>query len=405
MYGANPRELAPAHPRTTRFAPSRPTALCTLVLVAVWPVSGAVSGYDLSGPRGTYHRLTVPAAEALRWSSEAWGPGETLVWHIDGDDPDWQHWYGSAEGAIPVVAAALAAWSDIETADISWRLDGLLDLDEEAARRGRRNFVYINEDHRVSGAAWTWEKQNGSGRWETYQCVVYLGKWASEAPPDWWQELDENHPEREFPGSGTLVHEFGHCLQLGHAQTFPGRNWFYDAPTSRYTSWTHSDGVWPDTDPVMAYGRGSFESPLTADDRVGASLLRPRPGWLSGTGGISGRVHQENGEPVVYAHVWAFPNAGGTRHDGVGVFSDWEGGYVIEGLAPGDYTLWVSPLTEQSAKPGLHRFVSEDWSADWRETVLPHPVGVRAGRVTDGVDIGLRKGRNCRSPFPCEAVR
>ena len=391
-----------AHARTIGFARSRSIALCTFVLAAAWFTSGAVSGYDLGTSRGSHHRLTVPAAEALRWSPKAWGPGETLVWHIDGNDPDWQHWYGSAEGAIPVVAAALAAWSDIETADISWRLDGVLDLDGETARRGSRNFVYIDEDHDTRGAAWTWKKQSASGRWEAYQCVIHLGKWASEAPGDWWLELDENDPRRKFLGFHTLVHEFGHCLPLGHAQTFPGRDWFYDPQTSRLALWTRSEGVWPDADPAMSYGRNSLESPLTADDRVGASLLRPRSGWLSETGSISGRLHQGNGEPVVFAHVWAFPNAEGTRHDGVGVFSDWEGRYVIEGLAPGEYTLWVSPLTEQSAKPSLYAWVSEDWSADWMETVLPQPVQVRPGRVTEGVDISLRQGRSCPPPFPCD---
>ena len=31
----------------------------------------------------------VPASEALRWSSDVWGPGQTLVWEIE-DGPGWE---------------------------------------------------------------------------------------------------------------------------------------------------------------------------------------------------------------------------------------------------------------------------------------------------------------------------
>ena len=52
----------------------------------------------------------------------------------------------------------------------------------------------------------------------------------------------------------------------------------------------------------MALAYRSFAEP-TLDDVIGASLLRPVPGWLGTTGAISGRITVEGRQA---AHVMVF---------------------------------------------------------------------------------------------------
>ena len=338
-------------------------------------------------PAGREDSLAVPAGEALRWSPDVWGAGETLVWHIAGNDPDWAVWFGSAEGAAPSVSRALGYWSEIRTADISWRLDGVGDFDEEASRRTGRNFIAIDADAGVAGYAAIWSTRNPSGRWEIHGCSVWLGGRYAQPPPE--------HENLSFPGLSTLTHELGHCLGLAHTPEFSTTNKLDGFETRSSTRWG-PQGLWEAGSPVMSYGYYRTNgSPITLDDETGASLLRPAAGWAANTGSISGRLHVL-GEPTAYAFVWAFSNARGPLRDGTGQFSDLDGRFLIEGLPPGEYTLWVSPPRDYCV-----RVLPEVVQYDLDETVWPHPLRVTAGRVTEGVEITLRRGRQCRPPLPC----
>ena len=135
----------------------------------------------------------------------------------------------------------------------------------------------------------------------------------------------------------------------------------------------------------MAYGSGS----LAEDDRVGASLLRPRAGWTSRVGAIAGAL-ESDGAAVPYAHVYALRQTAGGLRDPVGAFANARGEFVIEGLPPGDYVLWAHPLryygwhlplTRQGAETGV------------RDTLALQPVEVSRGRVTGGITITMRRGR------------
>ena len=391
-----------------RFRLGRVARAGGLVALAAFSSPQTVATYQFFPARGAPDEspLTVAAEAAQRWSAAAWPPGDTLIWHIAGNDPDWNtEWYGSAEGVAPFFEEALAAWSDIPTADISWRLAGVDNFDEEAERRHGRNYIAVDAGADTAGYADIWAERSASGTWEIRSCSLWLGSGFAEPAPDWWLEMDER--SRFLQYNYLLVHELGHCLGLAHTQLLPGTNSYYDGPASQWRNWkawsTNVRPLWHSYQPAMSYGIVQEAAPLTADDRIGASLLRPGAGWVATTGSISGRLHHD-GEPAVFAHVWAFPNAREPRRDGIGGFSDREGRFLIEGLPPGDYTLWASPLADHETHPGV--FVGTDplqW--DLKESVRPHPVRVVAGQMTEGVEIGLTRGRRCRPPMPCDPPR
>ena len=139
---------------------------------------------------------------------------------------------------------------------------------------------------------------------------------------------------------------------------------------------------------------------LAHDDVVGASLLRPAREWeQQRTGGIGGQVLVD-GQPQENARIWAFGSGDGAEPgslESVTILSDEDGMFRIEGLRPGAYPLWVGPLNLFACFPDLIR---PGQSGDLTETWIPVPVQVRAGQITEGIEIHARFGRNCRgSPW------
>ena len=357
-----------------------------LAMLFAISLASATAGAYLFFP-GMERRLVVGSEYAMRWSSEVWGPGETLVWEIE-PDPDFKVFFDAPEGVLPFTEEALAAWSDIPTADISWNVRGVGESNAAGEEDGRNTlFVDAETPPGVGGYARIWSRED-NGSWTIVDCDMALGSLFSEIP-EWVDPayLDDFREELLREARRILVHEFGHCLGLGHAAAI--------STTPRQGGAPLNEFVHP-RDPAMSYGVTQEEPDgLAADDVVGASLLRPARGWQRTTGSLAGSSVRLDGEPVPYVHVWALPLDGDPLRDRVGAFSDDEGAFLIEGLRPGNYALWAQPIYLQGANIGL---VVAGALTDLDDTVSLRPVRVRAGRTTGDLEIAMHRARTVRPP-------
>lgn len=361
----------PSKKRAGRRAPTQLGAI--LVAVGSLGALGARSDAYLLYDSGAFDYV-VASVDAIRWSQHAWAPNSTLVWQIERTpevdaEPDF------AGNLVLASERALALWSDISTADISWQLDGFVSGSETSSLRDARNLLVF--DRGFQGAAAWWRRNLALDSWEATECDVGLPfepaelKTSDLAALDWLVDF--------------LVRELGHCIGLGAPAAFPTYPWLRTS-APRASASKRSSAVWHHV-PAMRWEAESLE--LAADDRVGASLLRPRAGWLVGTGSLSGTLSLDDNS-VAYGHVWALRrNPEGIRTP-VGAFADASGRFLIEGLLPGDYVLWAHPIGDY----GTHSPLVENGAiTEVRDTVLARPVNVSAGRVTDGISIVMRRGR------------
>lgn len=369
--------------RADRFGrtPVRPVAVVTALAIAgllvLGPGEDPAEAYRLYD-NGAFDYI-VPSRDAIRWSAAAWGPGRTLEWEIE-DGPDLPRLldHFPEDFGTRYVGPALSAWSDVPTADISWRLTGLRDPSGERRFGNGRNQVFFDPGSGVSGAAAWWIRNRELEVWEITECDVGVNEWFVDR-----LEAGDTDPETVKDWVfGSLVQDFGHCLGLGQAARFP-QSW------GLRTSATSDSGAYPGTAvwsplPAMGWGVNPAE-----DDRVGASLLRPRASWLSSTGSVAGRL-ESGGVPVAYGHVYALRVGADGLRDPVGGFANAGGRFLIEGLPPGEYVLWAHPIRFWFR----HRPLIEDGAdVEVMDAVLAHPVRVEAGRTAEGITIPMRQGR------------
>ena len=303
------------------------------------------------------------------WDREVWGPDETLSFVLV-DSPRWDEWSTDIEEIKDLIEDGMRAWERVPTADIRWRIgdtvsDDLDELDENThyftTEPGSVSTTFINFD------------RAGDGVWYARRIVIAIG--------------DEHIAEPNFFRYAVL-HELGHAVGLDHASVYSRGGRPENAPDGLLTrSWRF--------DPVMSYGHAGqdrhrgFGSMLTPDDRVGASLLRPRDGWLEGTGNIRGTVLVDGDAGAGLVHVLATRlREDGSMGESVGAFTNLHGEFVIGGLEPGEYALLVRALAIRRAHPYLLPWVD----TGIRDTIWGAPVTVRPGRRAGPVTIGVRSG-------------
>ena len=344
--------------------------LPVLLAAALAIAGGPADGYRFYSDGDEPDLPPASAAEALRWSPEIWGPGEELSFFV-ADDPEWSETSRSAQSVLSFVERALAVWARIPSADIRWSAAGV--QEGPGVADDSRNGVTANEDPETgfSFASIWWERESGpdgDGPWRVLECDVVLSRETARQLDDW--------------GLAILIHEFGHCIGLAHAATYPGSRFGERQSEERSPS-----DVWRN-DPQMSYGWSANDA-ITEDDRIGASLLRPAAGWPASTGAVGGEVLLD-GTPARHVHVLAVASGGGTAGGGIGAFTDSAGRFLIEGLPPGDYLLWVHPLRRLDAHENM---VMADPPLEVRDRLYPFPVTVRAGEAGGGRRLAVSAGR------------
>ena len=330
-------------------------------------------------------RAVVSSARAVRWHAD---PFPLRFRILDtGHRPD--HADLNAENWREIVRRGLAAWTDIETADISIVLerpplvaehrdmnDGINTIGFEASEvRGYRATAFlIQEEGRTTGCDIQFDP-------------TIFDDWPEDDPQvaEWSAHFLEE----------VVMHEMGHCLGLGHVPANPV--WLGQSANS--PNWP--PGFLPETlgglssDPQMSVAASYGVPRLMPDDRVGVSLLYPAPGFLEGRGSIGGRVAFSDGEPAAFAYVQAVDYASGEAAFGPGAFADKQGHFRVEGLPAGPVHLWVRPARFFAFfGEGFVRAFQNSGTAD---IVDEHRwFSVRAGVVTTAPDITVTSGR--RSP-------
>ncbi len=113
------------------------------------------------------------------------------------------------------------------------------------------------------------------------------------------------------------THEIGHVIGLNHSPIGPST-------------------MFPRSGPGRILSRS-----LEIDDQIAASATYPAAGFASSTGTIQGRVRDGSGNNIFGAHIAAV-NGNGVVMSGALSLPD--GTYTIQGLPPGNYTLYAEPL-------------------------------------------------------------
>ena len=317
-------------------------ASLAVVLLSSWLGAGAreASGYVFYPVN--YYTGSPGARPAVLWSPDVWAPGQTLSVTLV-DSPEWKSTFGSTANAVRFLdREVLGAWSAIETADIRWEIGRVAEEDEAFGETD----TYVYRGGGTYGLAVVRDRK-------MVACRVSLA-------------------ETKGPHIAAVArHEFGHCLGLQHSGTTTDRPW----DRTR-------DGLLPlsapqQGDPLMSYGLWQDDGRLTVDDRIGASLIRPRTSWIETTGGVRGVVLPDDDGEVRFLYVLATRlGTDGRPVESVGALTNKDGVFFLAGLAPAQYALTVRPFYIASS---VAAYFGGGVTLDIRPSIRARPITVHAG--------------------------
>ena len=357
------------HPPRSRKRTFVPLLMASCAIVAQLVPSGA-PGYRFLALEST-SSVFPTVVPSTAWKPDVWGRGETLYFVLV-DSPGWATLSDDIHDVRDAVEEAMRTWEGVGSADIAWEIEETMpDADFRELHDSGEHFITT--------------QPGGTSITTTMFERMSDGLWYRQRT---WISMAEEHVADPYFFRYAMLHELGHVLGLDHASVYARGDRPQHIPHGVLSSsWRF--------DPVMSYGRAGqdryrdYHAMLTPDDRVGASLLRPRDRWLESTGNIRGTVLLEGGAGAGLVHVMATRlRANGTLGESVGAFTNVLGEFVIAGLEPGEYALLVRSLEIQRAHPDLLPWVN----TGIRDTLWAVPVTVRAGQRAGPVTIRVYPG-------------
>ena len=280
-----------------------------------------------------------------RWSPAAWGPGETIRVAV----PDNARWveefeiFQSMADVRQLVSEALSQWSAIGTADIRWTLAGP-GVGEAPVS------VQLREDRslRAAGRARLFSNPENLRFLEIQKCDIYI--------------LYPSVGQDRVPVRGTVAHELGHCLGLGHhwgrAQRLTATSYVVSGLSAetehafRVFAWHRSSGGVDDRSPAVdttATTLAADPPDLTVGDETMNSVSLSWSEIADATGyELERRSPFESGAwSVVYG-----PGSERT-HEDTGLDAGTSYGYQVRATLPGDRRTRWSTEAEAMTDAGL----------------------------------------------------